>query len=152
MRIVLQPAVVLQVQNAVIVRVRITLVAGAVLVHVMLVRVRRVRTIVHRVRNAVPVPIVVRVAHVAERVLVHIGLIGVADLGTVVASVAEAVAVAVLLVLVGRERTVVPFVEDAVVVLVRVAGVAQAVLVRVLLVQVGQEGTVVARIAAIVRP
>ena len=117
LRVVLEPAVVPDIWNTIVVRVRVALVALAVFVHVVLVRVGDINAVVHGVRDAVAVLVVVGVTHVSKRVLVSVGLVGVSNLGTVVACVPQAVAISVLLVFVEDERAVVPLIQDAIVVL-----------------------------------
>merc|ERR1719270_3135189 len=144
--VVLDPAVVSFVHDSIVICVRVTLVPRTVFVRVVLVCVWTIWTIVQGIWDPVLVLVVVGVANISKRVFVSVGLIRVPHIGAVVASVSKPVSITVLLVEIRNQRTVVPLVENAVVVLVRIALVAESVFVRVFLVQIWQIWAVVARV------
>ena len=77
-------------------------------------------------------------------------LVFVGPFRTVVTSITNAVTISVLLIGVGDLWTVVPLVENSVIVHVRIASVTESVSIGILLVQVGQEGAVVAGVTPLV--
>ena len=113
----------------------------------MLISIGIIGTIVKSVRNTVTVLVIIRVASVSKSVLIPVSLVFVPVIRTIVANISKTISIRVLLVQVRNKWAVVPLVEDAIIVLVRIAGISKTVLVSVLLVQVLDEGTVVTSVA-----
>ena len=137
LRVVLDPAVVSFIHYSIVICIWITFISRSVFVSVMLIRIWTVRAVVQGIWDSILVLVIVCVANVAKGVLVPVRLIRVAHIGAIVTSVPKPVAIHVLLVEVCNQWTVVPLIQNSIVILVRVAIISQSIFVCVLLIKVG---------------